>query len=101
MKINSGVSLHNKFDWVLEDSKTGKVKQQGTAYNVVLNRYYDTLPTTNALRLNAIFLGTGTGTPAATDTGLFTFLAKQAGTISNVTEIGTHQYSMTLTSVFS
>lgn len=101
MNVNSGVTLHNKFDWKLTRGDTGEVKQEGTAYNIVLDRYYNTLPTNDRLKLTGISVGTGTGTPATTDTGLFSFLDRSGGTLSDVTELAPHQYSMTLTVTFT
>lgn len=101
MNVKSGVTFHNKFDWELTNGDTGEIKQKGTAYNIVLDRYYRALPTNDRLRLTGISVGTGTGTPATTDTGLFSFLDRTGGALSGVTELAPHQYSMTLTVVFT
>lgn len=72
MNANFGVSLHNRFEAVLIDAKTNKVKQTAKAENVVLNGYWeDAFANTSYVSLA---LGTGTGTPSVTDTNLFRFL---------------------------
>ncbi len=72
--VNVGIKLHNRFDAVLTDAKTGEVKQIAKAENVVTNYYWDNCLTTNMyLRLA---LGTGTGTPSVNDTDLFTYLGR-------------------------
>ena len=62
MNVKSGVTFHNKFDWQLTKGDTGEVKQSGTAYNVVLDRYYSAISSNDRLRLTGIAVGTGTGT---------------------------------------
>ena len=74
MEIEYGVGLHNKFDIQLVDS-TGNIKQEITAYNIVLNSYYSHLSNDEVISFNRLLIGTGTGTPAVTDTGLFQLLA--------------------------
>lgn len=97
------VELHNKFSFQLIDS-AGNVKQRGYAENVVVNRYYQELP----VYINEgpvdrrISLGTGTGTPAITDTALFNRLTtKDIETHSSVTPLGNGQYSWTATTTFT
>lgn len=71
---NIGQQIHNEFELTLL-GPDGKIKQKAYAYNVVLNQYwalikndgYDFSHLTDQIRI-----GTGTGTPAATDTDLFT-----------------------------
>jgi hypothetical protein len=85
MQIKEKVLLHNKFDVKVVDSRTGEVKQTATAYNVILNYYFNSrlldspMYKTSDL-LTYIAIGTGTGTPAITDTGLFTHLTRKAVT---------------------
>lgn len=96
------IELHNRFSFSLTDS-AGNVKQRGYAENVVVNRYYQELP--NYLRSQIdryISLGTGTGTPAVTDTALFSRLTwKECNTYSLVTPLGNGQYSWTATATFT
>lgn len=97
------VELHNKFSFQLIDS-AGNVKQRGYAENVVVNRYYQKLPVyiEDGPVDRRISLGTGTGTPAVTDTALFNYLIrKNVDTYSAVTPLGNGQYSWTATTTFT
>jgi hypothetical protein len=97
------VELHNKFSFQLTDS-AGNVKQVGYAENVVVNRYYQELPDyiEDGPVDQGISLGTGTGTPAVTDTALFNYLTRKAtGAYSSVTPLGNGQYSWTATTTFT
>lgn len=97
------VELHNKFSFQLTDS-AGNVKQVGYAENVVVNRYYSELPDhiKDGPVDRGISLGTGTGTPAVTDTALFNYLTRKAtGAYSSVTPLGNGQYSWTATTTFT
>ena len=101
MKVETSVALHNRFEATLVD-KEGKVKQRATAENVVLNRWYESMNTANKnLQITGIIIGTGTGTPAITDTDLFKKLGGKPGTIGNVKILGDNQYSMTVTVTFT
>ena len=70
MNVNFGVKLHNRFDAVLTDAKTGEVKQVAKAENVVLNQFFD-IYWASYYTTTDLCLGTGTGTPKTTDTNLF------------------------------
>lgn len=101
MKVDTSVTLHNRFEATLVD-KEGKVKQRAAAENVVLNRWYESMNTANKyLQITGILIGTGTGTPAITDTALFSMLGSKNGTIGNVKILGDNQYSMTVTVTFT
>ncbi|HBL84681.1 MAG: hypothetical protein A2Y17_11145 [Clostridiales bacterium GWF2_38_85] len=65
--------IHNKFEIEVTDAVTGKVKQKGTSYNIVLDSFFNRL-VSRSTKFTHIHVGTGTGTPAVTDTSLFTFL---------------------------
>lgn len=85
MEIKEKVLLHNKFDVKVVDSRTGEVKQTATAYNVILNYYFSSRLTNTPLYkysdlLAYISVGTGMGTPAITDTSLFSLLTQKAVT---------------------
>lgn len=67
-KLNVGI--HNDFTIEVVDITTGKVRQKAKAYNVVCNNYYNTVGNTSSVA-SYIQFGSGTGTPAATDTALF------------------------------
>ena len=102
MEATIGSKLHNKFD-IQPINKDGNVTQSVTAYNVVLNRYYTDLNSNTAMGFNRLFLGTGTGTPAVTDTGLFSQLTYKDFEFSqtDVKYLGVNQYSMSKSLTFS
>lgn len=71
-------AIHNRFDIEVIDSRTGKVRQRAQAENVICDQLWTRLfnATASNRAWNAyIHYGTGTGTPAAADTSLFTFYA--------------------------
>lgn len=73
MNIKNDVqcSIHNKFDIEVIDGKTGKIKQEAKAYNMVLdNLWHYIIETTTAFGTN-IQYGSGTGTIQSSDTSLF------------------------------
>lgn len=79
-KISVTARLHNRFDVEVLDVKTGELKQKAVGYNVICNALWDKIfssynssPATYAY-FKYILIGTGSGTPAATDTTLFTRL---------------------------
>ena len=67
------VNLHNRFDIEVIDAATGKVRQRAQAENCILNALWTRLLSPNTY-FNYIHYGTGTGSPAAVDTSLFSFL---------------------------
>lgn len=75
MDINNRVGIHNRFDIEVIDAKTGEVKQKARAFNVICNALWSRLLTLDggAGYFNCIHYGSGSGTPAATDTSLFHF----------------------------
>ena len=75
--IDIRAEIHNRFDIEVIDAKTGKVRQKAQALNVVCNGYYNQLFTT-AGNYRYIDVGSGNGTPSASDTALF---HKEAGYI--------------------
>jgi hypothetical protein len=70
-KLNA--AIHNRFDIEVIDAKTGEIKQRAQAENIICNALWARLFAPNTY-FNYIHYGTGAGTPAATDTSLFTFL---------------------------
>lgn len=82
--FNIPAKIHNRFDIEVIDSSTGKVKQRAYAENVICQQYWTYLLTTSSgvygtwNVFNYIHYGTGTGTPASTDTSLFTYLGALA-----------------------
>lgn len=85
MKIQEKTTLHNRFDVKVVDANSGKVKQTAVAYNVITNYYFNCRLTGSPLSKTSdlfryIAIGTGTGTPAITDTALFNHLARKSVT---------------------
>jgi len=85
MQVKQKVLLHNKFEVKVVDAVSGKVKQTAVGYNVITDYYFKSRLTASPLGkttdlLTYIALGTGTGTPAITDTALFTHLTRKAVT---------------------
>lgn len=61
------MNIHNRFDIEVIDSRTGKIKQRAQAENVICNGYWGKIGSP----CNSIVVGSGSGTPSATDTALF------------------------------
>ena len=80
---NIEVGLHNEFEIVVTDAKTGKVKQTARAENIILNKLWDSY-FTDYRKFNNIHFGSGSATPAATDTSLTTFIAGRACSTDSV-----------------
>lgn len=93
--------FHNKFELSLIDSRTGRVKQRAKAENVVLDRFWTIIGgTANVRPFVRVALGTGTGTPASSDEGLFTFafsVAVDATVIETVKAYPTSHVTKTAT----
>ena len=66
------MNIHNRFDVEVIDSRTGKIRQRAHGENVICSQLWTRLLTPTTY-FNYIHYGTGTGTPASTDTSLFTF----------------------------
>lgn len=80
MKENINVGIHNKFD--IEVIRNGEVRQKAQAYNIVTNNLWNYLIGSNDPFATYIQYGSGSGTPSASDTSLFS----RAGS-AQVTEI--------------
>lgn len=68
------VNLHNRFDIEVIDTKTGEVRQKAQAENVITNTLWSRLMAntgSNFSYFKHIGWGSGTGTPAVTDTAFF------------------------------
>jgi len=70
MNVKGNAVLHNRFDIVCRNAKTGEVIQKAQAENIVLDRMYTRLCNFSTYFVYILF-GTGTGTPSASDTALF------------------------------
>lgn len=90
MNIKQEIRRHNKFEVTVCDTVTGVVKQEAVAYNIITDDFFKMkfgvfatgndpiYPTAN---MTYISVGTGTGTPAITDTALFTALLHRESTL--------------------
>lgn len=67
------MNIHNRFDIEVIDARTHEVRQRAQAENTICSQLWTRLFAPNAY-FNYIHYGTGSGTPASTDTRLFTFL---------------------------
>lgn len=82
--INLRASIHNRFDIEVLDAQTGELKQKAQALNLICDafwtRLFHTYTTSGVTHwsperiFNYILFGSGTGTPAASDTTLFNLL---------------------------
>ena len=70
MDNNISCGIHNKFD--IEVIRDGEIRQKAQAFNIVTNKLWDYLIGSNDAFGTYIQYGSGTGTPSASDTSLFT-----------------------------
>ena len=81
MNLKQKAVIHNRFDVEVRDAKTNELKQTAVAYNIILNRWFHYLTNTGgvsyyATPLEAISVGTGTGTLDVARTALFSYLGR-------------------------
>lgn len=77
--------IHNRFDIEVIDGKTGKIKRKARGFNVVCNQLWSCIVASSSKSYAThIHYGSGTGTPSASDTSLFNFVAAVA-----VSDVGT------------
>ncbi|MGI6121792.1 MAG: hypothetical protein ACOYH0_05810 [Saccharofermentanales bacterium] len=86
MNIKTNAVLRNRFDIKVVDAKTGDIKQEAVAYNVILDNYFRVRLGLNSNvsmsnGMSYIGVGTGAGTPSTTDTDLFQRLALKSAAI--------------------
>lgn len=95
MKIQEKAVLHNRFDVKVVDAASGKVKQTAVGFNVITDYYFNSRLTASPLSKTSdlfryIAVGTGNGTPKATDTALFNHLIrKEVTTLETIYEYPT------------
>lgn len=70
MGFDVQTGIHNRFDIEVIDARTGAIKQEARAFNIVCN-YLWTCIVSRSSYFNYIFYGTGTGIPSVEDTELF------------------------------
>lgn len=79
MKNDIKVGIHNEFEIVVRDARTGKVKVRAKSQNIILNQFWSRfLSANNGSCLSYIHFGSGSATPVVTDTSLTTFIAAKA-----------------------
>lgn len=87
--MNNTLKLHNEFHIVLTDSKTGKIKQECTAYNLVTDRLYTYWTKLSSYygagdgRPNVIYVSTSSATPTPTMTSMPTPYWQRSVTLSS------------------
>lgn len=101
MNLKSHIDVHNKFEATLYDARTGAVKQQATAYNVVTDSYYQYVRSGGGQAAQVIAVGTGVGTPSASDTALFQQLTQKAGSMGPFHREDVNQWSIQLETTFT
>ena len=74
------VSIHNRFDIEVLDSKTGRLKQKAAAENTVCNSLWTRLCSKDTWNTH-IHYGNGSGTPSTGDISLFGFLGYLTSTV--------------------
>ena len=72
LNVDCKASIHNRFDVEVIDAQSGKIKQRAYGENVILNKRWNSY--LNSTWFTYIHYGSGSGTPATTDTQLFTFV---------------------------
>lgn len=81
MELKNRLSIHNRFDIEVIDARTGKIRQKAQAHNIICNGLWSALCSNQNNSQNyyfyRIFWGSGTGTPSASDTTMFTPEGKQ------------------------
>lgn len=81
-RIEVPVQIKNEYCIKLIDAKTGKVKQEVVAHNVVTDLFYDHLFKTG--QIGYVKVGIGNGVPATTDTSLFEWKATKVVSFSEI-----------------
>lgn len=96
-------AIHNRFDVEVLDAATGELKRRARGFNVICDGLWSRLLHTNSSNnwspqdyMNYILFGSGSGTPASTDTTLFT----KVGAIATADNSIVHTFSYR-TGVFS
>lgn len=74
------VSIHNRFDIEVIDSRTGKMRKRAQAFNVICDHFWDYIGTTdgNDWACGYIAYGSGSGTPLPSDTALFSQISYES-----------------------
>lgn len=81
ININEKIGIHNRFDIEVVDARTKEIKRKARAFNVITDGLYDvfftqrTQSTYFPAYCEQIRYGRGNGTPASSDTALFSQIA--------------------------
>ena len=80
-------SIHNRFDVEVRDAATGALRQRARGYNVICDTLWSDCFSNTSISsyMRNIAYGTGSGTPSAADTTLFTPLGSAATTDMSTT----------------
>ena len=107
MKGNSLFKIHNYFDLILTNTRTGEEKHYH-AENIVLDRYYSTRLVGSSNTIGTIQLGTGVGTLSTNRTSLFSHLISHTYTTTGsntvfyteVAQLSERRYKITMQTTF-
>ena len=83
MQIGTKVSFHNRFDIEVYDSSTGRLKQKGSAENIVLDRMYTRLCKFSSYFTQIVF-GSGTDDLSPSRTTLFNREGSKSATTEEI-----------------
>lgn len=79
--MNINYEIHNEFEIIKRDARTGEIIERAKSYNILLNQFWTMfLSASNGSTLSHIHFGSGTATPVATDKSLTSFLGAKAAT---------------------
>ena len=69
--------IHNRWDVEVVDAVTGEIRQRARGFNVICNGWWSNIPNASG-SINYIQYGGGSGTPAASDTALFSRIGSKS-----------------------
>lgn len=84
LETNLNFSIHNRFDIEVIDAVSGEIKQRAQAEKMSFVMVYGPLYLPLSVFLRTFDMGLGSGTPAATDTSLFTPLGAIVVAIADI-----------------
>ena len=83
MELKHNLSIHNRFDIEVINAKTGEIKKRAQAHNIITNNLWECLcagsQSSDINYFYQIYWGSGTGTPAVTDTDMFVREGRKEG----------------------
>ena len=93
VNVNLNASIHNRFDFEVIDSKTGKIKKKAVGYNTICDGFWEEL---DKRPVYFLAFGGGAGTPSPSDRALFQLIGTaelSSATIVNNTNQEENWYS--------